>query len=64
MKELRRKGLFFILGADNPLARLGRKQFQKHVSDARDYNIETRAVIKLFFFPAGQGAEGNLRHSD
>ena len=32
--------------------------------DARDFNnIETRAVIK-FFFPARQGAEGNLRHSD
>ena len=26
-------------------------------------NIETRAVIKLFF-PARQGAEGNSRHSD
>ena len=28
--------------------------------DARDFNnIETRAVIKFFFFPARQGAEGN-----
>ena len=35
--------------------------------DARDFNnIETRAVIKFFFFfpPARQGAEGNSRHSD
>jgi len=32
--------------------------------DARDFNnIETQAVIK-FFFPAWQGAEENLRHSD
>ena len=31
----------------------------------RDFNnIETRAVIKFFFFfPARQGAEGNSRHS-
>jgi len=27
-------------------------------------NIETRAVIKFFFSPAKQGAEGNSRHSD
>jgi len=32
--------------------------------DARDFNnIETRTVIK-FFFPARQGVEGNLRHSE
>ena len=32
--------------------------------DARDFvNIETRVVIKFFFF-ARQGAEGNSRHSD
>jgi len=30
--------------------------------DARDFNIETRAV--KFFFPARQGTEGNSRHSD
>ena len=49
-------------GADKSLARPGRKQFRKHVRDARDFNnIETRAVIK--FFPARQGAEGNSRHS-
>jgi len=37
-------------GADKSLARPGRKQAQKHVRDARDFNnIETRAVIKLFF---------------
>jgi len=34
---------------------------------SRDFNnMETRAVIKFFFFflPAAQGAEGNSRHSD
>ena len=33
--------------------------------DACDFNnIETRAVIKFFFFPARQGAQGNSRHSE
>ena len=33
--------------------------------DARDFNnVETRTVIKLFFSPARQSAEGNSRHSD
>jgi len=33
------------------LARTERKQARKHVRDARDFNnIETRAVIKFFFF--------------
>ena len=61
-------------GADKSLARPGRKQARKHVRDARDFNIETRAVIKLFFFPL-QGkapkeirtilsADGNSHHSD
>ena len=51
-------------GAEKFLARPGRKQTRKHVRDGRDFNnIETRAVIK-FYFPARQGAEGNLRHSD
>jgi len=51
-------------GADKSLARPGKKEAQKHVRDARDFNnIETRALIKLFF-PARQGAEGNSRHSD
>ena len=37
-------------GADNSLARPGRKQARKHVRDARDFkNIETRAVINFFF---------------
>jgi len=31
--------------------------------DARDFNMETRAVIKSPT-PARQGAEGNSRHSD
>jgi len=38
-------------GADKSLSRPGRKQARKHVRDARDFNnIETRAVIKFFFF--------------
>ena len=42
-------------GADKSLARPGRKQARKHVRDARDFNnIETRAVIKFFFFPGGK----------
>ena len=36
--------------ADKSLARPGRKQARKHVTDERDFNnIETRAVIKFFF---------------
>ena len=51
-------------GAGKSLARPRRKQARKHVRDARDFNnIETRAVIKIFF-SARQGAEGNSRHSD
>jgi len=35
------------------------------MSGTRDFNnIETRAVIKFFFPPARQGAEGSTRHSD
>jgi len=38
-------------GADKSFARTGRKQARKHVRDVRDFNnIETRAVIKFFFF--------------
>ena len=52
-------------GVDKSFARPGRKQARKHVRDARDFNnIETRAVIKFFFFSARQGAEGNSRNSD
>ena len=48
-------------GADKSLARPARKQARKHVRDARDFNnIETRAVIKFFFFPARQGAEKKI----
>ena len=37
-------------GADKSLARPRRKQARKHIRDACDFNnIETRAVIKLFF---------------
>jgi len=47
------------------LTRPGRKQARKHVRDTCNFsNIETRAVIKFFFFPARQGAEGHSRHSD
>ena len=35
-------------GADKSLARPGRKQAGKHVRDARDFNIEARAVIVFF----------------
>jgi len=37
-------------GVDKSLARLGRKQARKNVRDARDFNIETRAVMKCLFF--------------
>ena len=40
--------------ADKSLARRGRKQARKHVGDARDFNIETRAVIKFFFSCKGR----------
>jgi len=37
------------------LARPGRKQARKHVRDARDFNnIETRTVIKSFYFLQGK----------
>jgi hypothetical protein len=52
-------------GTDKSLAQPGEEQTRKHVRDARDFNnIETRAVIKFFFFSANQGAEGNSHHSD
>jgi len=39
-----------IRGADKSLTRLERKQAQKHVKDALDFNnIEIQAVIKFFF---------------
>jgi hypothetical protein len=53
--------LYIVPGAKF-LAQPGRKQARKHVRNARDFKIETRAVIK--FFPAMEGAEGNSRHSD
>ena len=37
-------------GADKSLARPGRKQARKQVRDVRDFNTETRAFIKFFFF--------------
>ena len=37
-------------GADKSLVRPGKKHALKHVREARDFNnIETRAVIELFF---------------
>ena len=45
----------YYRGADKSLARPGRKQARKHVRDARDFNnVETRAVIKFFFFLQGK----------
>jgi len=42
-------------GADKTLARPGRKQAQKHIRDALDFNhIETRAVIKFLFCKASR----------
>ena len=42
-------------GADKSLARTGRKQAWTHIRDARNFsNIETRAVIKFFFFLQGK----------
>ena len=42
-------------GADKSLARPGSKQARKHVRDERDFNnIETRNVIKIFFFLQGK----------
>jgi len=47
--------LLHTKGADKSLARPGRKQARKNVRDARDFNnIETRAVIKFFFFLQGK----------
>jgi len=44
-----------LTGADKSLARPGRKQARKHVREARDFNnIETRAIIKVFFFLQGK----------
>jgi len=38
-------------GVDKSLARPGRKQAREDIRDARDLNnIETRAVIRFFFF--------------
>jgi len=40
---------------DNSLTRPWKKQARKHVRDARNFNnIETRAVIKLFFLLQGK----------
>ena len=45
-------------GANNSLALPGRKQARKHVRDARDINnIETRALIKFFFFLQGKASK-------
>jgi len=42
-------------GADKSLARPGRKQARMHVRNARNFNnIETRAVIRVFFFLQGK----------
>jgi len=40
---------FIYRDANKSLARPGKKQARKHVRDARDFNIETRAAIKSLF---------------
>jgi len=56
--------IYICRGAGKSLARPGRKQTRKHVTDAHDFNsIQTRAVMK-FFFSARQGAEENSHQSD
>ena len=35
-------------GADKSLARPGKKQAQKQIKDARDFNNKTRALFKIF----------------
>ena len=63
LSKLRSLNKDMYRGADKSLALPGRKQPRKHVRDAQNFNkIETRALIKFFFFL--QGAEGNSRHSD
>jgi len=53
-----------IPGADKSLARPGRKQAQKHVRDALDFNnIETRAVIKFPHPAALQGTAPKEIHA-
>ena len=55
---LQQNPVFFLetyRGADKSLARPGKTQARKHVRDARDFNnIETRAVMKFFFFLHGE----------
>ena len=48
MKDVEGKFSFYR-GADKSLAWPGRKQAWKHVRDARDFNIKTRAAIKFYF---------------
>jgi len=50
MKALKFWNIETYRGADKFLARPGKKQAWKHISDACDFNnIETWAVIKFFF---------------
>jgi len=50
-----RQTLGYYRGAGKSLARPGRKQAQKHVRDARDFNnIDKRAVSKFFFSSQGK----------
>ena len=47
--------ILFYRGTDKSLALPGRDQARKHVRDASDFNnIETRTVIKDFFFLQGK----------
>ena len=54
-KERSLKVSFMYRGAIKSLARPGRKPARKHVRDASNFNnIETRSVIKFFFFLQGK----------
>jgi len=55
LKEIAKPSVY--RGTGKSLARPGGKQARRHVRDARDFNnIETRAIIKLFF-PQGKSPE-------
>jgi len=46
---------YFYWGSVKSLVRPGRKQTRKHVRDGRDFNnIETRVVIKFYFYLQGE----------
>jgi len=55
---------FLYRGADKSLARPGRKQTRKHVTErVRFHQNRDMSWNQVCFSPARQGAEGNSRHS-